>query len=105
MHPENELNENGTVRPEMENLQHNISLYSTGGGKYWSMRTIRSKSVQKSHAPLCLQAQARLRDALVSEIEDLNERKATVAANVADMTTQITELTDCLLYTSPSPRD
>ena len=40
-----------------------------------------------------LQAQARLRDALVSEIEDLHERKGAVAATVADMTTQITQLT------------
>jgi hypothetical protein len=30
---------------------------------------------------------------LVTEIEDLNERKAAVAATVADMTTQITGLT------------
>lgn len=41
-----------------------------------------------------MQAQARLRDSLVSEIEDLNERKAAVAASVADMTAQITGLTE-----------
>lgn len=43
-----------------------------------------------------LQAQARLRDGLVSEIEDLNERKGAVAASVADMTAQITGLTEDL---------
>jgi hypothetical protein len=41
-----------------------------------------------------LQAQACLRDALMSEIEDLNERKAVVAGNVAEMTSQITGLTE-----------
>jgi hypothetical protein len=43
-----------------------------------------------------LQAQARLRDSLISEIEDLNERREVVAGNVAEMTAQIATLTDSM---------